>query len=229
MAGIQRGDWLLASILFFIGNIGVSGTTVFYDSLLPPVARPRGNRSRVGRRLCARAISAAASCCSSTSRGSCSRRRSGLPIRRRRPRRRSSAWRCGGCCLLDPAAAARSRAAGRARSRRAMPIDRAARRGLRPARPDVPRDPPLPARLPAVHRDAALSGRHSDDHPHGLDLRRRDRHRSERADRRVRDGAVPRAFRSRSCSARSARASAPSARCSSRWRSTRWPRSSASS
>jgi UMF1 family MFS transporter len=40
MARIQRGDWLLASILFFIGNIGVSGTTVFYDSLLPSVARP---------------------------------------------------------------------------------------------------------------------------------------------------------------------------------------------
>jgi UMF1 family MFS transporter len=40
MAAIDRGDWMLASILFFIGNIGVSGTTVFYDSLLPSVARP---------------------------------------------------------------------------------------------------------------------------------------------------------------------------------------------
>ena len=40
MVLIQRGDWMLASILFFIGNIGVSGTTVFYDSLLPNVARP---------------------------------------------------------------------------------------------------------------------------------------------------------------------------------------------
>jgi UMF1 family MFS transporter len=39
MVFIQRGDWLLASILFFIGNIGVSGTTVFYDSLLPTVAK----------------------------------------------------------------------------------------------------------------------------------------------------------------------------------------------
>jgi UMF1 family MFS transporter len=39
MVFIERGDWLLASILFFIGNIGVSGTTVFYDSLLPTVAR----------------------------------------------------------------------------------------------------------------------------------------------------------------------------------------------
>jgi UMF1 family MFS transporter len=40
MVFIQRGDWMLASLLFFIGNIGVSGTTVFYDSLLPTVAKP---------------------------------------------------------------------------------------------------------------------------------------------------------------------------------------------
>jgi MFS transporter, UMF1 family len=39
MAGIGRGDWQLASALFIIGNIGVSGSTVFYDSLLPHVAR----------------------------------------------------------------------------------------------------------------------------------------------------------------------------------------------
>ena len=39
MAAIERGNWMLASILFFVGNIGVSGTTVFYDSLLPSVAR----------------------------------------------------------------------------------------------------------------------------------------------------------------------------------------------
>jgi MFS transporter, UMF1 family len=40
MAAIGRGDWQLASILFVVGNIGVSGSTVFYDSLLPHVARP---------------------------------------------------------------------------------------------------------------------------------------------------------------------------------------------
>lgn len=40
MAAIARGDWMLASMLFVIGNIGVSGTTVFYDSLLTSVARP---------------------------------------------------------------------------------------------------------------------------------------------------------------------------------------------
>lgn len=40
MAAIGEGDWQLASALFIIGNIGVSGSTVFYDSLLPHVARP---------------------------------------------------------------------------------------------------------------------------------------------------------------------------------------------
>jgi UMF1 family MFS transporter len=40
MIVIERGDWMLASLLFFVGNIGVSGSTVFYDSLLPNVAKP---------------------------------------------------------------------------------------------------------------------------------------------------------------------------------------------
>jgi UMF1 family MFS transporter len=39
MAAIGRGDWQLASLLFVVGNIGVSGSLVFYDSLLPHVAR----------------------------------------------------------------------------------------------------------------------------------------------------------------------------------------------
>ena len=37
---VQTGDWLKASIFFIIGNIGFSGSLVFYDSLLPHVARP---------------------------------------------------------------------------------------------------------------------------------------------------------------------------------------------
>lgn len=40
MMFIERGGWMFAAALFVIGNIGVSGTTVFYDSLLPHVARP---------------------------------------------------------------------------------------------------------------------------------------------------------------------------------------------
>ena len=40
MVLIGEGDLTLASALFFIGNIGVSGSLVFYDSLLPHVAKP---------------------------------------------------------------------------------------------------------------------------------------------------------------------------------------------
>jgi UMF1 family MFS transporter len=38
MVFIGEGDIMLASVLFFVGNIGVSGSLVFYDSLLPHVA-----------------------------------------------------------------------------------------------------------------------------------------------------------------------------------------------
>ncbi|HJU43332.1 MAG TPA: MFS transporter, partial [Vicinamibacterales bacterium] len=40
MVFITEGNIALASLLFFIGNIGVSGSLVFYDSLLPHVAAP---------------------------------------------------------------------------------------------------------------------------------------------------------------------------------------------
>ena len=37
---IGPGDWVLASILFILANIGANGSFVFYDSLLPHVAHP---------------------------------------------------------------------------------------------------------------------------------------------------------------------------------------------
>ncbi len=37
---VQTGDWLLASILFIVGRIGFTAANVFYDALLPHVARP---------------------------------------------------------------------------------------------------------------------------------------------------------------------------------------------
>ena len=40
MVGIGQGDWALALSLFVLANIGVAGSVVFYDSLLPHVARP---------------------------------------------------------------------------------------------------------------------------------------------------------------------------------------------
>ncbi|MBC7223306.1 MAG: MFS transporter, partial [Anaerolineae bacterium] len=38
--GVSTGDWLLASVLFIIGNVGFAGADIFYNSLLPHVARP---------------------------------------------------------------------------------------------------------------------------------------------------------------------------------------------
>ncbi len=40
MFWIQEGDWMLASVLLVLANVGASGSFVFYDSLLPHVARP---------------------------------------------------------------------------------------------------------------------------------------------------------------------------------------------
>ena len=40
MVLINTGDWLLALVLFLFGSIGISASYVFYDALLPHVARP---------------------------------------------------------------------------------------------------------------------------------------------------------------------------------------------
>ncbi len=37
---VETGDWLLASILAILGRVGFNGSLVFYDALLPHVARP---------------------------------------------------------------------------------------------------------------------------------------------------------------------------------------------
>jgi UMF1 family MFS transporter len=40
MVFIGTGDWLLAAALYVVGEIGFSGSIIFYDSLLPHVAKP---------------------------------------------------------------------------------------------------------------------------------------------------------------------------------------------
>ena len=39
MVFLRSGDWLLASVLYVVGRIGFGGANIFYDSLLPHVAR----------------------------------------------------------------------------------------------------------------------------------------------------------------------------------------------
>ena len=51
---ISTGDWMLASVFFIIGRVGFAGANVFYDSLLPHVARPEDQDSVSARGLCHR-------------------------------------------------------------------------------------------------------------------------------------------------------------------------------
>lgn len=39
LAGVGRGEWLEALVLFCLGNVGVTGSIVFYDALLRHIAR----------------------------------------------------------------------------------------------------------------------------------------------------------------------------------------------
>ena len=38
--GVNTGDWLLASMLYILGDVGFGGADIFYNALLPHVARP---------------------------------------------------------------------------------------------------------------------------------------------------------------------------------------------
>ncbi len=46
---VQTGDWLMASLLFVVAKVGFNAANVFYDALLPHVARPE-DRDRVSTR-----------------------------------------------------------------------------------------------------------------------------------------------------------------------------------
>src|SRR5690606_39036561 len=36
---IHEGDWVMAAVLFVLANIGANGSMVFYDAMLPHIAR----------------------------------------------------------------------------------------------------------------------------------------------------------------------------------------------
>ncbi len=42
---VSTGDWILASVFFIVGRVGFAAANVFYDSLLPHVARPEDQDS----------------------------------------------------------------------------------------------------------------------------------------------------------------------------------------
>jgi UMF1 family MFS transporter len=49
---VERGDWLLASVLFLVANVGIDGAAVFHGALLPHVAR-REELDRTSTTACA--------------------------------------------------------------------------------------------------------------------------------------------------------------------------------
>ena len=173
MVFIGEGDIMLASVLFFIGNIGVSGSTVFYDSLLPHVARA-DETDRVSSAGYAMGYLSG-----------------GLLLLL------NLAW------ILYPATFGFGSSVSAIRASFvsvaiwwavfSIPLFRKVpepRRGIGARRfrdrrrihapwPHLQGSAPLSQRVPAVHRDAALPGRHSDRDPDVERLRRRGRHRSE--------------------------------------------------
>jgi len=40
LVAVSTGDWLMASVFYMLGHVGFSGANIFYDSLLPHIARP---------------------------------------------------------------------------------------------------------------------------------------------------------------------------------------------
>ncbi|MCI0573744.1 MAG: MFS transporter [Myxococcaceae bacterium] len=44
---VKQGDWLLGAVLFGLANVGISGGMVFYDSLLPHLARSEEEMDRL--------------------------------------------------------------------------------------------------------------------------------------------------------------------------------------
>ena len=224
---IARGDWQLALALFVITNVGVAGSIVFYDSLLPHIVARRRARSGVDGGLRARI--------SRRRRAARDQHRDdGEPVVVRAVRTvtprcapASPASRCGGCC-------SRFRCSGRfpSRARSSATTARpgtsiaAAFRQLLETLRELRR---YRAGVPAAARVPDLQRRHPDDHPDGDDLRHGDRDRRERDDRRAADHAVHRrAVRVpvRGVRGKDRRASA---RCSSASRSIRSSPSSATS
>ena len=140
----------------------------------------------------------------------------------RAPRRRGRHPRCPSSASPSGGCASRSRSCATSASRAVTAPVTAIALAARRSRGSATRSTScaLPAGVPDARRLPALQRRHPHDHPHGLPLRRRDRHRPGRADRGARCSCSSSACRSRSSSAAWPAASARSAPSSRRSRST---------
>ena len=191
MYWIERGDWLLALVLFVIGNIGVAGSIVFYESLLPHLVGEHelDRVSSAGYAIgylgggVLLAINLLMIQKPALVRASGGRRRRGPAVAGQRRRLVAG--------VLDSALPERAGAGARLEPDE-QPGGNAFAIGVAPAGRDVPRAAPLPAGVPDAAGVPRLQRRHPDDHPDGDDLRQRDRHRRERDDHGAADHAVHR-------------------------------------
>ena len=173
---IYQGDWILASVLFILANIGANGSFVFYDALLPHVAR-EDEIDRVSTAGYALGYVGGGTLLALNLAWIMKPEWFGLPSGDKPHAGAGHAAHAAGvplgrglvAGLFDPAVSPRVRAAGhRRRSRPAgFPVRAAFARLLG--------DRPGPARTPAGIPDAArvpdLQRRHRHDHAHGDDLR----------------------------------------------------------
>ena len=234
---IHTGDWLLASVLFILANIGANGSFVFYDALLPHIARDDeiDRVSTAGYALgyvgggLLLALNLAwimkPAWFGLPSGEDLTDRAGDAPGAARVPLGRGLVAR-----LLDPAVPPRPRAAGRRAAARSRAAGIPVRRGVRPAGR-------RPFRELRRYRQGFLMLLAFLIYNDGIgtiirmadDLRRRDRDRPGRDDRLDPARPVRRASRSRSSSGCWRARSAPSGRSCSGWWSTRGSASSATS
>jgi MFS transporter, UMF1 family len=173
---VQEGDWLMGLAFFVLVNIGANGSIVFYDALLPHVARP-DEVDRVSTGAFAVGYLGAglllAFCLLliqmpglfGLPEGTLPARLSFLAV--------AFWWAVFSIPLFFRVAEPRAELA---------PEDVVEKGTLRFAlnrmRTHLPRAALLPQRLPAADRLPDLRRRHRHDHPHGSRLRRRARHRA---------------------------------------------------
>ena len=184
---VGRGDWLLASALFILANIGANGSFVFYDAMLPARRETGGDRPRVdgGIRARVRRRGRLAGPQSGLDPEACLVRASlgARPIGRRCDASRAPGLPVGGglvAALLDTALSVGSGATGvtDAGGREETSGGR-----LRASARLAARSALLSPSRPHAARLSDLQRRNRDDHPDGRDLRHGDRHRPRRADR----------------------------------------------
>ena len=169
MFWIGRGDWLLALVLFVIGNVGVAGSIVFYESLLPHLVSDE-DLDRVSSAGYAIGYLGGGVLLAINLLMIQKPAMFGIPDAGTATRLSLASVGRLVAGLLDPAVPQRAGAAVRLEADE-RPGGNALLAGAKRLVRDVPRAAPLPPGVPLPARVPALQRRHPDDDPDGDDLR----------------------------------------------------------